>query len=283
MPSRTPTAAAFALALAFGAGPAVAVARQELTLGTAMTPRGQNATISLGYAGDGSAAGLQLDVTYDATALGTPTVTAGTGLGGQLLRSATVASGRLRLVVYSPVNGAVGDGELARLAFPVKSTAPLGSTPLTLTGVVLGNANAVAIPPTALTNGSVGVLPSLGSLYTVVPCRLVDTRNPTGPLGGPALQPSSRRTFTLAGVCNLPTTARALLLNVTAVSPTAAGDLRFFAADLPVPLTSVLNFSAGQTRTNNAIIGISATGDLTVQNDAKGTVHLVIDVNGYFQ
>jgi hypothetical protein len=81
----------------------------------------------------------------------------------------------------------------------------------------------------------------------------------------------------------VPPTALALSINVTVVQPAAAGDLRFFPADLPVPLTSVVNFRGGQTRTNNAIIGLSGAGALTVQNDATGTVHLVIDVNGYFQ
>jgi hypothetical protein len=38
------------------------------------------------------------------------------------------------------------------------------------------------------------------SFYTVTPCRLADTRNANGPLGGPALQPGAVRPFTLTGV-----------------------------------------------------------------------------------
>jgi hypothetical protein len=282
MPSLKPTAAALALALVLGAGP-VAAARQELTIGSATAVRGQTVTLSLGYAGDGSAAGLQLDVTFDPAVLGAPSVAAGTGLGGKVLRSATVASGRLRLVVYSPVNAAVGDGELARLAFSVNGSAPLGTSTVALAGVVLGNANASAIATTALANGTIMIIADPGtSFYTVAPCRLVDTRNPSGPLAGPALL-TGQRTFILAGACNVPITARALSINVTVVQPAAGGDLRLFPADLPKPLTSVVNFRAGQTRTNNAIIGLSAAGALSVQNDAPGAVDLLIDVNGYFQ
>jgi hypothetical protein len=169
MSSLKPTAAALALAFVLGSGPALA--RQELTLGSASAMRGQSVAISLGYAGDGSAAGLQLDVTFDPAVLGAPSVAAGTGIGGQVLRSAVISSGRLRLVIYSPVNAAMGDGELARLSFTVSNTAPLGSSTLGISGVVLGNANAAAIAPSLLTNGSVlvlaGVPPKVLSFGTV--------------------------------------------------------------------------------------------------------------------
>jgi hypothetical protein len=123
------------------------------------------------------------------------------------------------------------------------------------------------------------------SLFTLAPCRLVDTRNPAGPAGGPALQPSARRTFALAGLCNVPASARALSLNLSVVQPTAAGDLRLFPADRALPLASAINFGPGQTRTNNALVPLSsdACGALGVQLDSLGTTHLILDVNGYFQ
>jgi len=64
----------------------------------------------------------------------------------------------------------------------------------------------------------------------------------------------------------------------------SAGDLRLFPADQPTPLISVLNFAAGQTRTNNAILGLAwGAGTVKVQNDARGTVDLIVDVSGYYQ
>lgn len=123
------------------------------------------------------------------------------------------------------------------------------------------------------------------SFHTVTPCRLVDTRNPVGPLGGPALQPSSVRTFALAGSCNLPLSARALSLNLTVTQPEAPGHLILFAADQPMPLASSINFSPGQTRANNAVIPLSADGSgaIKVVTGSTGQVHFILDVNGYFE
>jgi len=45
-----------------------------------------------------------------------------------------------------------------------------------------------------------------------------------------------------------------------------------------------MNWRPGQTRANNAVISLGASGDITVHVDqASGTVHFIIDVNGYFQ
>jgi len=131
---------------------------------------------------------------------------------------------------------------------------------------------------------SIQVVSNPPDLYTVTPCRLVDTRNPIGALGGPALVASAQRIFTLAGVCGVPADARAVSLNLTVTQPLAAGDLRMFPAEQTVaPVTSAINFATGQTLANNIILAIDATGSIKVQNDAQGTVHLVLDINGYFK
>jgi hypothetical protein len=47
---------------------------------------------------------------------------------------------------------------------------------------------------------------------------------------------------------------------------------------------SALNYSATQTRGNNAIIALGAAGDLAVYcSQASGTAQFILDVNGYFQ
>jgi hypothetical protein len=41
---------------------------------------------------------------------------------------------------------------------------------------------------------------------------------------------------------------------------------------------------AGATRANNAIAALGDAGDLTVlASQASGSVHLILDVNGYFE
>jgi hypothetical protein len=71
------------------------------------------------------------------------------------------------------------------------------------------------------------------------------------------------------------------------VAAPVGGYLQAWPADQPRVSTSVINFSAGQTRSNNAILPISADGlgMLAVQPGVPGgrTVQLVIDVSGYFE
>jgi hypothetical protein len=117
---------------------------------------------------------------------------------------------------------------------------------------------------------------------TLTPCRLVDTRGPNGPLGGPALAGGSDRTFFLAGACGIPATAKAVALNVAVTQPSGVGHLTMYSPLTPLPLASTLNYSTGQTRANNAIVAFGPSGDITVRC-ASGTAHVVIDVNGYFQ
>jgi hypothetical protein len=121
-----------------------------------------------------------------------------------------------------------------------------------------------------------------GAYYTLDPCRLVDTRKAPWT---PALQPGEERTFVFEGSCLIPTGAAALSVNLTVTSPTAPGNLRLFPADVAVPQVSSINFSAGQTRGNNAIVPASADGtvSITVKNASAGTVEFILDANGYFQ
>jgi hypothetical protein len=50
-----------------------------------------------------------------------------------------------------------------------------------------------------------------------------------------------------------------------------------------VPTASTINYSAGLTRANNAIVPLGVSGDLAVYSgQGAGTVHVILDVNGYF-
>jgi subtilisin family serine protease len=125
--------------------------------------------------------------------------------------------------------------------------------------------------------------PSATSFYTLTPCRVLDTRDPTGALGGPALPAGAQRIFALAGPkCAVPATAKALSVNVTVTEPAAQGNVRVFPAGVAVPLVSTINFVAGQTRANNAVVPLGS-GSVTVLNSSVGSVHFIVDVNGYFE
>jgi len=128
----------------------------------------------------------------------------------------------------------------------------------------------------------VSVVTGPTDFYTLTPCRLLDTRLATG---APAVPAGGDRVVTATGRCEIPAGAKAISLNATAVTPSAAGHLRLFPGDETAPNASTLNFAAGQTRANNAIVMLASSGSGTfgVRNAAPASVHVVIDVNGYFQ
>jgi serine protease AprX len=123
-----------------------------------------------------------------------------------------------------------------------------------------------------------------GTFFTVTPCRLLDTRDPAGPWGGPALASGADRTFAIAGRCQIPAGASAVSVNAVVVTPSAGpGFLTLYPGGATLPLSATLNYQAGQTRANNAIVRLGAAGDLTVRcQQGGGTAHLVLDVTGYF-
>jgi len=124
--------------------------------------------------------------------------------------------------------------------------------------------------------------PNLGtSLYTLAPCRVVDTRTSQSPILSGAASP---RLFQITGACGIPATARAVAANITVVNATQAGYVTLFPADQGLPATSTLNFQAGQIRSNNAILPLSVDGKLAaiLGPAAGGQVDVVLDVSGYF-
>jgi hypothetical protein len=121
------------------------------------------------------------------------------------------------------------------------------------------------------------------SFYTVTPCRLFDTRDV---VSAPALSGGgAERVFTATGKCGIPASARSIVINATVVGPTAAGWVALFAGNGTWPGVSTVNFGSGSTRGNNAVVGLATdgTGAIKARNGASGTVHLIVDVSGYFQ
>lgn len=182
-------------------------------------------------------------------------------------------------VAAGPLIGAAGSGpEPWRvqddfLCVPRGSAADIGAMQRTRSGSgpPLGNGN--PRPPCG------------ASFHTLTPCRVVDTRNPTGPLGGPALNAGADRVFVFAGQCGIPPTARSVAMNIAVTQPTTGpGFLSLYPGGTSLPLVSTLNYSSAQTRANNAIVSLGAAGDIAVHcGQGSGTTHVVIDVNGYFQ
>jgi uncharacterized repeat protein (TIGR01451 family) len=118
----------------------------------------------------------------------------------------------------------------------------------------------------------------------LTPCRLVDSRETVGPFGGPPLQAGGHRVLSAFGRCGIPRTAQALSVNLTVTQSSAAGDLRIHPAGTPLAGSSTINYLAGQTRANSAVIVLNDKAEVTVFcAQASGVVHLILDVNGYFE
>jgi hypothetical protein len=136
-------------------------------------------------------------------------------------------------------------------------------------------------PYTLNVQGNLGNLAPNSSFFTLTPCRVLDTRDPVGPFGGPALSAGVVRTYTVIEQCNVPADARSLAVNVTVTQPAASGHVIVFPGNTTPPNASTLNYRAGQTRANNAIIPLGSGGKVSVVSAAS--THFILDVNGYFK
>jgi hypothetical protein len=124
--------------------------------------------------------------------------------------------------------------------------------------------------------------PTALAFYPVAPCRIADTRNPTGALGGPSLLGGHGRTFPIlsAAACNVPATAQAYSLNLTAVPPGPLGFITAWPTGQTMPGASSLNALTGTIVANGAIIPAGTGGAIDIF--AINNTDLVIDINGYF-
>lgn len=117
--------------------------------------------------------------------------------------------------------------------------------------------------------------------YQLPPCRIADTRQAAAPLGGPFLAANTIRNFPVqTSNCNLPSTAKAYSLNVTAVPHSTLNYLTAWPSGQKPPNVSTLNASTGAVTANAAIVPAGAGGSISiyVYDDAD----VILDVSGYF-
>jgi hypothetical protein len=130
--------------------------------------------------------------------------------------------------------------------------------------------------------------PTQSAFVPVVPCRLMDTRPSTqvGPRSTPlgATEALPVAVWGPNGNCNIPTSATAISMNVTAVGGTAPSFLTLWPTDAAQrPETSNLNWVPGSAPSPNKVdVKLAANGKFSVYNVA-GTVDVVADVVGYYE
>jgi hypothetical protein len=109
----------------------------------------------------------------------------------------------------------------------------------------------------------------------VKPKRIIDTR-PSGvriPAGGSI----EVKVTDIAGV---PSTATAVVLNVTATDTQGVGYLTVYPANIGLPDSSNVNYVAGQSIPNVVVSGVSPDGRVKIY--AYAETHVIVDVAGWF-
>ncbi len=126
------------------------------------------------------------------------------------------------------------------------------------------------------------VPPSGGTLqfYPLPPCRIIDTRNSDGPLGGPPLAAAQTRSFPISGICGAPAGSSAYSFNVTVAPGGPLGYLTAWPTGVGQPVASTLNSTGGEVLANAAIVPAGSGG--AVSFFATDATQLVVDINGYF-
>jgi hypothetical protein len=130
-----------------------------------------------------------------------------------------------------------------------------------------------------------GYFPPGSEFESLVPARLLETRAdlPTADgqfQGTGALGRDSTLALPVAGRGGVPANATAVVLNITATGPSGPGFVTAYPCGGARPVASNLNFVAGQTVPNLAIVRLSSDG--TVCLYAMESTHLIADVEGYF-
>jgi hypothetical protein len=119
-------------------------------------------------------------------------------------------------------------------------------------------------------------------LVPVTPCRVLDTRNADGPLGGPYVAGGTTRAIPVpSSSCGIPSNAAAYSLNVTVVPRTGVLDyLTVWPTGQSQPGVSTLNSYEGAVLANAAIVPAGTGG--SIEAYATNDTDLLIDINGYF-
>jgi hypothetical protein len=152
---------------------------------------------------------------------------------------------------------------------------PAGATGISFGLNILGNGTLTTDDYT-----DVDVTPAPGTVMSLSPARIMDTRTNlgvTGPvpaLGTVSLQVTGKGGVPASGVS-------AVVVNVTAVDPTSAGYITVWPSGTTMQQTSNLNFQAGQNIPNLVVVPVGADGKIQLFNGSGGTVQLLADVTGY--
>ncbi len=201
--------------------------------------------------------------------------------------------------------------------YPEGSTLPVVSSLnwTSTSGIVT---NLVTVP---VNNGQIAVMNGAGSTVNVIvdiegyyappgstpaglynfvtPTRVADTRCSESPLptniassycaslpsvnsNATTLGAGQTENIAVTGIDGIPTSGvSAVVLNLTAIGPTAGGYLAAFPAGSTKALVSTVNFNKNETVPNSAIVKVGTNGEISIYNNS-GNTNFTVDVSGYY-
>ncbi|MFJ3758960.1 right-handed parallel beta-helix repeat-containing protein [Streptomyces sp. NPDC090080] len=195
----------------------------------------------------------------------------------QLVTSDAKASGTLTLYAH----GTTRPGTAATAFEPGRTTSAVTTVKVTPTGSVdLYNGSSGAVTVDVATVGLQSHAQYADTYHPATPVRLLDTRTGTGatrsPVGG-----GHSVTLSVGGTHGVPTTARALVLNVTATTTKASGNLTVATHGTGDSAVTGPCWTTGQTVTTQVVIPVR-DGKVVLHNASKASANLVADLVGWY-
>ena len=210
------------------------------------------------------------------------------------------------VAAVTPAAGPVTGGQTVRVlgsGFASGMTVTLGGSPVTPSNITFSSFTFATPPGSAgyaqvqvttglgastLTTNTGYVYAPLGNYVPLTPFRILDTRSAScvqcsgGALGGGAVRTVAIAGATLPGGTDpIPTTATAVVLNVTAVVGTGSSVLTVYPYGTGRPNASNINFRPRMTTPNLVTAVLGENNAVNIYN-AVGTVNVIADVEGYF-
>jgi streptogramin lyase len=207
----------------------------------------------------------------------------------------TATPGRTSALVTWSAPAADGGAEITGYtvtASPGGATCSWTSGPLACTVAGLAAGTPYTFTVTAANAAGAGVVsgapgpvtPWDGSGYhPVTPTRILDSREATGGWNAKlaAGVPRTLPVTGLGGDANVPSTATAVVMNVTVTNGSAGSFVTAYPAGEGTPNASNLNFGVGQTIANLVTVKLGVGGEVAFAN-AVGSTDVIADVVGYY-